>query len=79
MGSGNAGGVVTNRLSEVENFTVLLIEAGQSDPTITQVLGLATACINSEWNWGYNTTVQSNACLGTYFFFNFCLFCICTI
>lgn len=75
MGSGNAGGVIANRLTEVENFKVLLIEAGQSDPTITQILGLATTCINSAWNWGYNTTVQSNACLGFFLFFIFSLFC----
>lgn len=69
VGSGSGGGVVANRLTEVENFTVLLIEAGQTDPTISQIVGLATTCLNSAWNWGYNTTVQSNACLGNKSFY----------
>lgn len=69
VGSGSGGGVLAYRLTEIKNYSVLLIEAGQNDPVITKILGLTTFCIFSPWNWGYNTTVQNNSCLGKIFMF----------
>ncbi|KAH1016651.1 hypothetical protein HUJ04_007835 [Dendroctonus ponderosae] len=60
VGSGSAGGVLVNRLTEVENFTVLLVEAGSEDPVIAKVIGLTGYLQSSSCNWGYYTTPQPN-------------------
>ncbi|XP_050309141.1 glucose dehydrogenase [FAD, quinone]-like [Anthonomus grandis grandis] len=64
VGAGAAGGVLANRLSET-NYSVLIIEAGKEDPAISKVLGLSLFLLKSDWNWGYNTIVQKNSCLGS--------------
>lgn len=64
VGAGTAGGIVANRLSEIEHFKVLLVEAGKADPPISKVLGLYGYLASSEYNWGYYTTPQEYACLG---------------
>ncbi|XP_066248950.1 glucose dehydrogenase [FAD, quinone]-like [Euwallacea similis] len=64
VGGGAAGSVLANRLTE-NHFTVLVIEAGGEDPDVSAVLGLGPYMILSKWNWGYNTTTQSNACLAS--------------
>uniref|UniRef100_A0AAR5PCZ0 Glucose-methanol-choline oxidoreductase N-terminal domain-containing protein n=2 Tax=Dendroctonus ponderosae TaxID=77166 RepID=A0AAR5PCZ0_DENPD len=63
VGSGSAGGVLVNRLTEVENFTVLLLEAGAEDPVISQVIGLYSYMLSSSCDWGYYTTPQTDAFL----------------
>lgn len=55
---------MANRLTEIENFTVLVVEAGKVDPPISRVTGLAAYLKNSDWNWGYWSTVQTKGCLG---------------
>ncbi|XP_048520266.1 4-pyridoxate dehydrogenase-like [Dendroctonus ponderosae] len=63
VGSGSAGGVLVNRLTEVENFTVLLVEAGSEDPFASKVLGLYTYLMQSSYDWGYYTSAQKFAFL----------------
>lgn len=41
---------------------MLVIEAGSEDPDLTSVLGLLFYFQHSQWNWGFNTTPQANAC-----------------
>ncbi|ENN79197.1 hypothetical protein YQE_04381, partial [Dendroctonus ponderosae] len=65
VGGGTAGGILANRLSEQENFTVLLVEAGKGRAAIVDVLGLNSYLVASEWNWAYNTTKQTTGCLGS--------------
>ncbi|KAH0998486.1 hypothetical protein HUJ05_009704, partial [Dendroctonus ponderosae] len=65
VGGGTAGGILANRLSEQENFTVLLVEAGKARAAIVDVLGLNSYLVASEWNWAYNTTKQTTGCLGS--------------
>ncbi|ERL95394.1 hypothetical protein D910_12658 [Dendroctonus ponderosae] len=60
VGSGSAGGVLVNRLTEEENFTVLLVEAGSEDPVISKVIGLYAYLLSSGCDWGYYTTPQPN-------------------
>ncbi|ENN72085.1 hypothetical protein YQE_11259, partial [Dendroctonus ponderosae] len=65
VGGGAAGGVLANRLTEIENFTVLVVEAGKVDPPISRITGLAAYLKNSDWNWGYWSTVQTKGCLAS--------------
>lgn len=64
IGAGTGGCVVTNRLSEVRNWTVLLLEAGGDENFITDVpLGSIVPGILA-YSWNYQTQKMSNACLG---------------
>ncbi|ERL96289.1 hypothetical protein D910_01742, partial [Dendroctonus ponderosae] len=67
VGGGAGGGVLANRLTEIENFTVLVVEAGKVDPPISRITGLAAYLRNSDWNWGYWSTVQTKGCLEVQF------------
>ncbi|KAH1003121.1 hypothetical protein HUJ05_011063 [Dendroctonus ponderosae] len=64
VGTGSAGGVLANRLTEVANFTVLALEAGEETPVESDMLGVNIYLHRTRHNWGYNTTVQENMCLG---------------
>ncbi|XP_077993678.1 glucose dehydrogenase [FAD, quinone]-like [Glandiceps talaboti] len=64
VGAGSAGCVVANRLSEDENTSVLLIEAGPEDtePSISVPLEFAKM-FSTHVDWYYSTVPQKNACL----------------
>ncbi|XP_077993644.1 glucose dehydrogenase [FAD, quinone]-like [Glandiceps talaboti] len=64
VGAGSAGCVVANRLSEDENISVLLIEAGPEDtePNIT-IPAEYVNMIGTDVDWKYLTVPQKNACL----------------
>ena len=64
IGAGAAGSVVANRLTEVQDWKVLLIEAGGDPVPTTEVPGLYTTLINSELDWKYRTVPDNNSCLG---------------
>ncbi|XP_077980064.1 alcohol dehydrogenase [acceptor]-like [Glandiceps talaboti] len=65
IGAGSAGCVLANRLSEDENTSVLLIEAGPEDtkPAIHIPLQLLSLQ-GTEVDWMYKTVPQEHACLG---------------
>ncbi|XP_066137401.1 glucose dehydrogenase [FAD, quinone]-like [Euwallacea fornicatus] len=63
-GTGTAGGVLANRLTE-EHYKVLAIEAGEESPTLSNMLGISVYLHHSGLNWGYNTTKQRYGCLGS--------------
>ncbi|KAK9880147.1 hypothetical protein WA026_008662 [Henosepilachna vigintioctopunctata] len=64
VGAGSSGSVVSTRLSEVESFKILLLEAGGWDDDLTAIPYLSSLLYQSERNWGYYTTPQKNGCYG---------------
>ncbi|XP_050310086.1 glucose dehydrogenase [FAD, quinone]-like [Anthonomus grandis grandis] len=65
VGTGSAGGVLANRLTEIKEWNILALEAGPETPDISNILGMNIYMHNSPYNWGYNTTKQKNMCLGS--------------
>ncbi|KAF5280195.1 hypothetical protein FQA39_LY18112 [Lamprigera yunnana] len=63
IGGGSAGSVVASRLSEIPEWSVLLIEAGMDEPTGTQIPSMFLNFIGSQIDWGYQTEPESDACL----------------
>ncbi|XP_047995646.1 ecdysone oxidase-like [Leguminivora glycinivorella] len=55
IGAGSAGSVVANRLSEVDQWKVLLIEAGSDPPVESIIPGLYSRLEKSEYDWNYTT------------------------
>ncbi|XP_057662188.1 glucose dehydrogenase [FAD, quinone]-like [Diorhabda carinulata] len=65
VGSGSTGSVVASRLSEILDWKVLVLEAGEFGNNVTEITAMAyKATINSEYNWGYYSIPQKNSCLG---------------
>ncbi|XP_063238219.1 glucose dehydrogenase [FAD, quinone]-like [Bacillus rossius redtenbacheri] len=64
VGAGSAGCVVANRLTEVPDWTVLLIEAGREENYVMDVPILANYLQFSDANWKYKTEPSDTACLG---------------
>lgn len=61
VGSGSAGSVVASRLSENENYKVLLLEAGDSDNDLRVALPAGfIKLFHSSYDWDYYTTPQKN-------------------
>ncbi|KAF5272017.1 hypothetical protein FQR65_LT04998 [Abscondita terminalis] len=63
VGAGSAGAVVANRLSEIENWNVLLLEAGGDETEISDVPVMAAYLQLSGLDWRYKTEPQERACL----------------
>ncbi|KAK2580035.1 hypothetical protein KPH14_012322 [Odynerus spinipes] len=55
VGGGSAGSVIASRLSEVSNWTVLLLEAGGNENEISDVPILASYMQLSDFDWRYQT------------------------
>ncbi|KAK4872819.1 hypothetical protein RN001_014848 [Aquatica leii] len=64
IGSGSAGAVVANRLSEIHEWNVLLIEAGGDENNFTDIPRFHLYLQGLEYNWNFNTTEQTGACQG---------------
>ncbi|XP_044761088.1 glucose dehydrogenase [FAD, quinone]-like [Coccinella septempunctata] len=64
VGAGSSGSVVATRLSEIEKWRILLLEAGDMDDDLTDIPYVWQVLQFSERNWGYNTVPQKNGCFG---------------
>ncbi|XP_075979936.1 ecdysone oxidase-like [Anticarsia gemmatalis] len=61
-GAGSAGSVLANRLSEVKDWNILLIEAGDDPPIEAKIPGLHSDLYNTKYNWGYKSTDNGIIC-----------------
>lgn len=64
VGAGSAGCVVANRLSEISDCNILLIEAGRPENYAMNIPLLTTFLMLSEANWKYKMEPSSYVCLG---------------
>lgn len=62
VGGGSAGSVVANRLTEVPEWNVLLLEAGGHETEITDVPMLSLYLHKSKMDWKYRAQPQKSAC-----------------
>ncbi|XP_046753928.1 glucose dehydrogenase [FAD, quinone] [Diprion similis] len=62
VGGGSAGSVLANRLTEVPEWNVLLLEAGGYETEITDVPILSLYLHKSKFDWKYRTQPQDSAC-----------------
>jgi GMC oxidoreductase len=76
VGGGSAGAVLANRLSEVPEWSVLLLEAGGPEPGLSDIPNLMPALQGSFFDWKYRTEYTGDSCLAykdeRYLFFKFC-------
>lgn len=61
VGGGSAGAVVASRLSEISNWTVLLLEAGGDENEISDIPSLSGYLQMSEMDWMYQTSPPSDS------------------
>ncbi|XP_018321015.1 glucose dehydrogenase [FAD, quinone]-like [Agrilus planipennis] len=63
IGAGSAGCVMANRLSEIEEWKVLLLEAGSEEPEVTGVPAFAPLLQQSSIDWARMTQPSESSCL----------------
>ncbi|XP_057654062.1 glucose dehydrogenase [FAD, quinone]-like [Diorhabda carinulata] len=64
VGAGTAGTLLTRRLTEITDWNILLLEAGNNGNNFTDIPFMNLFTRNSEYNWGFKTIPQNNSCLG---------------
>lgn len=64
VGAGSAGSVVANRLSEIKDWKVLLIEAGGDPIGTSDIPGAAFLIQRGELDWGYKAEPDPTVCQG---------------
>ena len=65
IGAGSAGAVIANRLTEIDEWKILLLEAGGDESFLGQVPAMAADLQRTEQDWQFKTEVLSGqACLG---------------
>lgn len=62
VGGGTAGSVLASRLSEVPEWKILLLEAGEKDTEATRVPRNWEQLKSTDYNWQYTTTPQNYSC-----------------
>lgn len=64
IGAGSAGCVLANRLSEISNSSILLLEAGDQETFLSDIPLTAAVTQLTRYNWGYKSDPTNNACQG---------------
>lgn len=65
VGAGTAGSVLANRLTEVKNWKVLLIEAGENPSYLNEIPALFAAQYNTPQDYAYEVEPEKFACLSS--------------
>jgi len=65
VGAGSAGAVIANRLSEIADWRVLLLEAGREQPEEANIPALLYGLQGTDLNWNYVSEPQKGFCNGT--------------
>nr|XP_012226923.1 PREDICTED: glucose dehydrogenase [FAD, quinone]-like [Linepithema humile]XP_012226924.1 PREDICTED: glucose dehydrogenase [FAD, quinone]-like [Linepithema humile]XP_012226925.1 PREDICTED: glucose dehydrogenase [FAD, quinone]-like [Linepithema humile] len=65
VGSGTAGSVLANRLTEVEDWKVLLIEAGENPSYLSEIPAVFLAQLKTPQDYSYDIECEKFACLGS--------------
>ncbi|XP_018566890.1 glucose dehydrogenase [FAD, quinone]-like [Anoplophora glabripennis] len=65
VGAGSTGTVIANRLSEIGEWKILLLEAGTFGNDFTQIPSMGLYAALSNYGWVFRSTPQKTACLGT--------------
>lgn len=65
VGAGSAGSVVAHRLTEIENWKVLLIEAGNDPSPLSDVPMTFMDLQRTSENYAYDVEPEKHACLGS--------------
>lgn len=63
IGAGSGGSVLANRLSEIANWKILLLEAGKEEIFVNQIPILASAWHSTDYNWAFKIEPSNNYCL----------------
>ncbi|XP_063706300.1 glucose dehydrogenase [FAD, quinone]-like [Culicoides brevitarsis] len=63
VGAGSGGSVMANRLSEINHWNVLLLEAGKLESPITDIPISAAMMQTTGYNWGYKSYPHESECL----------------
>ncbi|KAF2881940.1 hypothetical protein ILUMI_24237 [Ignelater luminosus] len=64
VGSGSAGAVVANRLSQVKDWKILLLEAGSYPSTLSEIPAFLFSLQNTTEDWQYKMEPSKTCCLG---------------
>lgn len=64
MGSGSAGSVIANRLSEIKHWKVLLLEAGQPEGPLQSIPTIAADYQDTDYDWAYLMEYEPTSGLG---------------
>lgn len=64
VGSGPAGCVLANRLSENPNWKILLLEAGKPESILHYIPSMTAYLQSTESNWNYLAERSDQFCLG---------------
>ncbi|XKL64453.1 hypothetical protein PGB90_004539 [Kerria lacca] len=64
IGAGSAGSTIANRLSEVKNWNILLIEAGPDPPVESNIPAFWPMMFSTKYDWRFKTEKSENACRG---------------
>ncbi|XP_008196580.2 glucose dehydrogenase [FAD, quinone] [Tribolium castaneum] len=64
IGSGAAGSVAASRLSEINKWSVLVLEAGTFWNNFSDIPNMYEPIAFTHFNWEFNSTPQTTACLG---------------